>query len=87
VGASENPWDRISEHELISMIRVPAGPSRRNTIWMPRVRRRLCARRSRPASVLGVFGQSAFPCRAIPSRRRSDALPLQCLFSAMIEPT
>ena len=42
---------------LIWMILVPAFPSRRNTISIPSARKGVCARRRRPASACGFFGQ------------------------------
>src|SRR5260370_4603609 len=42
---------------MMRMIRVLALPSRSNTISMPDLRRKVAARRSRPASALGLAGQ------------------------------
>src|SRR2546423_524845 len=61
------------------MTRVPKWPSRAKRISTPKVRKKVCARRSLPASARGVFGQ---PARAPladssasrPARRRSNAL-------------
>jgi len=40
---------------LTLIILVPIRPSRQNVISMPKVRRKVCARRSRPASARGLF--------------------------------
>ena len=42
---------------VILIVRVPNRPSRPKTISIPSVRRKVCARRSRPASARGFFGQ------------------------------
>jgi hypothetical protein len=42
---------------VILMVRVPDRPSRLNTISIPSARSEVCARRSRPASARGLFGQ------------------------------
>jgi len=44
---------------LMRIILVPPRPFLENVTSMPRVRRNICARRSRPASARGVFGQAA----------------------------
>jgi hypothetical protein len=41
----------------IVIVRVPARPARPKVISMPSARRKVCARRNRPASSLGLFGQ------------------------------
>jgi hypothetical protein len=53
-------WDA----ELILIVRAPPRPSRRKVISMPMVRRNVWARRSRPASARGLFGQAAPQGRA-----------------------
>jgi hypothetical protein len=65
-------------------VRVPNRPSRSKTISFPSARRKVCARRSRPASARGLFGQ---PDRLAPTCKRSDALPVHCVLSAMISRT
>ena len=42
---------------VILMVRVPNRPSRPKTISIPSARSGVCARRSRPASARGLFGQ------------------------------
>src|SRR5262249_50203497 len=69
---------------VILIVRIPNRPSRPKTISILSVRRKLCARRSRPASARGLFGQ---PDRLAPICKRSDALPLHCALSAMISRT
>jgi hypothetical protein len=74
---------------VIPIVPIPNRPSRRKTISIPSVRRKVCARRSRPASVRGFFGQPAhfptmgLPATLVPARKRSDALPIHCARSAM----
>src|SRR5262245_4045866 len=69
---------------LTLIILVPARPSRENVTSMPSVRRNVCARRSRPASARGVFGQPALllqsssPAKSA-ARKRSAALPVHAL--------
>ena len=65
---------------VILIVRVPrpaASP-------LPSVRRKVCARRNRPASACGFLGQ---PATFVPARKRSDALPVHCALSAMISRT
>jgi hypothetical protein len=60
------------------MIRVPARPSRPKAISMPSVRSAVWARRRRPASARGVFGQLGslgdppFPAGSAPMRGRGN---------------
>jgi hypothetical protein len=49
--------ERFSPRAVILIVRVPTRPSRPKTISIPRVRRKVCARRSRPASAGRFFGQ------------------------------
>ena len=42
---------------VILIVRVPNRPSRPKTISIPSARREVCARRSRPATARGFFGQ------------------------------
>jgi hypothetical protein len=49
---------------LIRMIRLPPLPSRLKAISMPRARSDVWARRSRPASARGDFGQAERPSPA-----------------------
>jgi hypothetical protein len=80
---------RLSGAALMWIVRVPARPSRLKPISMPSVRRNVCARRSRPASDLGVLGQSALLreasllTRSAVARRRSEAVPVHVMRSAM----
>ena len=84
----------VSSSVLILMILLPARPSRLNVISMPSACRNVCARRRRPASARGFLGQ---PARSVempslllwsaPARRRSAALPVHELRSAMISRT
>src|SRR6266700_6584498 len=73
---------------LTLIILVPDRPSRENVTSMPSVRRNVCARRSRPASARGVFGQPALlfqtssPAQSA-ARKRSAALPVHALPSAI----
>src|SRR5438874_2842254 len=86
--------DGMFESACILMILLPARPSRLNVMSMPRTRRNVCARRRRPASARGFLGQ---PARSVempslllwsaPARRRSAALPVHELRSAMISRT
>jgi hypothetical protein len=75
------------------IILVPARPPRENVTSMPSVRRNVCARRSRPASARGFVGQSPLPLempsllRSAPARRRSAALPVHELRSAIMSRT
>jgi hypothetical protein len=73
---------------LTLIILVPARPWRENVTSMPGVRRNVCARRSRPASARGVFGQPALLFQTSSSaksatRKRSAALPVHVLRSAI----
>jgi hypothetical protein len=78
-------------HELACslMIRLPAWPSRLTAISMPSARREVCARRKRPATARGFWGQ---PVRSLPipsllcsalARSSSAVLPAQELRSAI----
>jgi hypothetical protein len=75
------------------IVRVPNRPSRPKTISIPSVRRKVCARRSRPASARGLFGQPdrfptmGLPAARVPASKRSDALPVHCARSAIISRT
>jgi len=55
---------------VIRMIRVPPRPSRLKVISMPSARSDVCARRSRPASARGDFGQPELLAQG-PSGERS----------------
>src|SRR5262249_23953053 len=77
-------WNRFSPVAVILIVRIPNRPSRPKTISTPSMRRKLCARRNRPASARGLLGQ---PDRLAPGCKRSDALPLHCALSAMISRT
>jgi hypothetical protein len=73
----------------ILMTLLPARPSRPKAMSMPRARRNVCARRRRPASARGFLGQPALSpdmplLRPAPVRRRSAALPVHELRSAMM---
>ena len=72
-------------------MRVPDRPSRLKVISIPKVRSKVWARRSRPASARGLLGQparpSGNPSGAAPARSRSDALPDQVERRAMISRT
>ena len=75
---------------VILIVRVPNRPSRPKTISIPSARSGVCARRSRPASARGLFGQPdrvqaaiALPPTLMPTCKRSDALPVHCARSAM----
>ena len=48
----------VHVHVLTLIILVSVRPSRENAISMPRVRRNVCARRSRPASARGFFAHA-----------------------------
>jgi hypothetical protein len=77
---------------LTLIILVPVRPSRENVISMPKVRRNVCARRSRPASARGFFAHAGPPemsSRALSAhkRRSSDALPVHMVRLAMIART
>jgi hypothetical protein len=78
---------------IILIVRVPSRPSRPKTISIPSVRRKLCARRRRPASARGFLGQPVLSLdtpsalRSAPARKRSAAVPVQDLRSAMISRT
>jgi hypothetical protein len=75
---------------VILMVRVPNRPSRPKTISIPSARSGVWARRSRPASARGFFGQPD-PVQAAISiaanidaeLQKSDALPVHCARSAM----
>src|SRR5438094_1208520 len=75
------------------MILFPARPSQLNVISMPSARRNVCSRRRRPARARGFFGQPVLSLempslpRSAPARRRSAALPVHELRSAMISRT
>ena len=71
---------------LTLIILLPVRPSRENVISMPKARRNVCARRSRPASARGFFAHAApleMSARACSAhkRKRSDALPVQAVRS------
>jgi|SRR6516164_7574192 len=70
----------VSPMAVILIVRVPNRPSRPKAISIPTVRKKVCARRSRPARARGLFGQ---PVRLVPTCKRSDALPVHCARSAM----
>ena len=86
-------WDRFSPMAVILIVRVPNRPSRPKTISIPSVRSGVCARRSRPASARGFFGQPerfptmGLPATLAPASRRSEALPAHCARSAIISRT
>jgi hypothetical protein len=71
---------RFSIRVLILIVRVPARPSRLKATSMPSMRRNVCARRRRPASAPGCFGQPAlFFETSSPARlltRRPTRLPM-----------
>ena len=77
----------------ILMILLPSRPPRLNVILMPKTRRKLCARRRRPAIARGFWGQPVLSLnipstpRSAPARKRSAALPIHELRSAMISRT
>ena len=75
----------------ILMSLLPVRPSRAKAISIPRARRNVCARRRRPASARGFFGQAAVPLEvsllSVPARRRSAALHIHDLRPAMISRT
>jgi hypothetical protein len=73
---------------LTLIILVPVRPSRENVISMPKVRRNVCARRSRPASTRGFFAQAvplemSMRARSAHKRKSSDALPVHAVRSIM----
>jgi len=75
---------------LTLIILIPVRPSRENVISIPTVRRKVCALRSRPASARGFLAHAMPPgglSRALSAhnRKRSEALPVQVVRSAMIE--
>ena len=81
--------ERLCPKALILMIRAPDRPSRPNAISMSSMRRKVWARRSRPASARGFFAHGGLievSSRALSAHRRnrSDALPLQLVRSPMI---
>src|SRR6202048_4963031 len=67
------------------MILFPARPSRLKTISMPSARRKVWARRRRPASARGFSGQPVRHVKVLalieapPARRSSVALPVHML--------
>ena len=68
--------DGLSRILLTLIVLVPARPSRENVTSMPRVRRKVCARRSRPASARGFFAhpdRSRYP-REHPSHTHAKGL-------------
>jgi hypothetical protein len=77
----------------ILMILLPSRPPRLNVMLMPKTRRKLCARRRRPAIARGFWGQPVLSLnipstpRSAPARKRSAALPIHELRSAMISRT
>ena len=81
--------DAIFALVLTLTILVAVRPSRENVISIPRVRRNVCARRSRPARARGFFAQLLpleLPSRA-PSElnsKRSDAVPVHMVRLAII---
>ena len=83
-------WRAFLKMVFILMMRVPALPSRLKPISIPTARNGVCTRRSRPASARGLLGQpvrsvelQSLPRPAL-ARRRSAALPVHELHSAMI---
>jgi hypothetical protein len=83
----------VSNAELSLIVRAPPRPSRRKVISMPRIRRKVWARRRRPARARGLLGQSVCPLLSpspgglAPARSRSEALPIHVLRSAIISRT
>ena len=77
--------------EVILIIRLPVRPSRPKAISMPTVRRNVWQRRNRPARARGFLGHpavvSSAPSLAAMARRRSEALPVHVLRTAMISRT
>ena len=80
------------EPAVILTDRVPGRPSRLKLISMPSARRKVCARRSRPASARGFFGHPALaalcpgiirPRTSVLICRKSDAVPTQSGCCAM----
>jgi hypothetical protein len=85
--------DGTFECARILMILLPSRPQRLNVMSMPKTRRKVCARRRRPASARGFWGQPVLSLdipstpRSAPARKRSAAVPVQVLRSAMISRT
>ena len=66
---------------VMLMVRVRARPSRPKPISMPILRRKVAARRSRPASARGLSGQvldlaTRSPATSARAPRRSEAVPV-----------
>ena len=66
---------------VMLMVRVRARPSRPKPISMPILRRKVAARRSRPASARGLSGQvldlaTRSPTTSARAPRRSEAVPV-----------
>src|SRR5262249_14963109 len=86
------PLARDFVSEVILIIRLPVRPSRLKAISMPTVLRYVWQRRSRLARARGFFGHPAVLSgtpspAAIRARRRSEALPVHVLRTAMISRT
>jgi hypothetical protein len=64
---------------IILIVRMPNRPSRLKTVSIPSVRRKVRARRSRPASAQGLFGQNTRSGRSCSQRQsircRADGDP------------
>ena len=74
------------------IIRVRARPSRSKSISMPILRRKVAARRSRPDSARGLWGQSLdfairSPAASSSSSRRSVAVPFHAVRVAITAST
>ena len=73
---------------VMRMVRVRARPSRSKPISMPILRRKVAARRSRPASARGLSGQvldlaTRSPATSARAPRRSEAVPVHSVRVAM----
>ena len=94
VGADDaDGADGIFACARILMILLPSRPPRLKVRSMANTRRKVCARRRRPASARGFWGQPALSLdipsapRSAPARKRSAAVPVQELRSVMISRT
>src|SRR4051812_30231878 len=77
---------------VILMVRVRARPSRSKPISMPILRRKVAARRSRPARARGASGQvfdlaTRSPTTSARAPRRSEAVPVHTVRVTMIART
>src|SRR5208337_4718626 len=88
-GAVLTRLTQLSALVLSVIILLPVRPSRENVTSMPRLRRNVCARRSRPARVRGFLAhplplEMSGGNSSEHKSQRSDVIPVHMVLLAMI---